>query len=431
MKKLILIIILCLNLLPTYRENAIHWDAGQFVVAQPIPCPPTSGGKSGGFFKAIGNFFGAIGNAIGGFFQAIGDFFNQSSNNNDPGESYGNEGSQTWDPPYAPDPGYDAGGSPFDPSSDPFFSAFDDFFSQYYDNSGNLLNPSIAPPTCPTDVKFKALTNQAYGFDDYTNSSIPWKSVESNHMDPVRVEITPAALYANVFIKSMNMSVAVPGTTSALPPPFDLNVFAQYLTAKDEVEFQANCGSPDGTNLAKLNVAVYPKAYKTVAVILVNSAVNPSTGAPGYTSTDISDATLNDYLNNKSYNQGVVEWTITRLPAKTVFFDNDQDGKLDISTWLTGEMSSIVNACKDDSYDANIFLVDNPSVSGVQGIMNFNQKYGFVFVVPSDAYNDVAHELGHGTYGFTHQSSDNDNIMYPYDGSQRTKFRKFQWDIMH
>ncbi|MDP1764826.1 MAG: hypothetical protein Q8L07_13165 [Sediminibacterium sp.] len=433
MKKSILIFILCFNLLPAYHDSGIHIDGGQTIYAQPIPCPPPpTGGSSGGFWKSVGDFFVGIGNAIGGFFQSIWDWFNQSPQT-DPttGETYGSEGLLTWDPPYAPDPFYDAGGGFFDPSSDPFFTQYNDFFSQYYDASGIQLNPFVTPPTCATSVVFKESASQSYGFDDYTDNLIPWKSVESNKMDPVKVEITPAALYSNVFFKSLNMTTAQVGFYNAQSSPYELNLFAEYLTSPLLVEVQANCESVDGTNLAKINVAVYPIVQRYVLVTCVNSAA--SGNYLGYTSTDVTDATIENYLRNQSYNQGVVNWTVVRQVTGPIDFDENQDGRLETGTYLTSEQLKIKQLLGNAAYDANLFLVNNPSLTTSNGQTAPSVKISFVYPdITPDITQTIAHELGHAAFNLPdiYSGGDTNNFMW-YSGTFGVKFRKGQWDIMH
>ena len=105
------------------------------------------------------------------------------------------------------------------------------------------------------------------------------------------------------------------------------------------------------------------------------------------------------------------EFKLTRLPAKTVEFDKSGDGKVDVESWMSDEMILIRDACKDDSYDHNIFLVDNPTDNSF-GFMSFNQRYGFVHAdQTSSPEKSFAHELGHGGFGLKHKNDDNANNM--------------------
>jgi hypothetical protein len=174
----------------------------------------------------------------------------------------------------------------------------------------------------------------------------------------------------------------------------------------------------------------------TVAVRLVHEK--------NYNSTDISDADIRERLR-KVYKQAVVEFTVTRLPAKTVEFDKvtttrradksiqrtaGADGKVDVEEWMTDEMKTIRDACKDDSYDKNIFIVDKPS-DGSFGFMDFNQRYGFVHAdTTSTPLKTVAHELGHGL-GLEHEETDSDNLMMQGEGDNMWRLRKHQWDKLN
>lgn len=102
-------------------------------------------------------------------------------------------------------------------------------------------------------------------------------------------------------------------------------------------------------------------------------------------------------------------------------------------------MQSIKDACKDDNFDANIFIVSNPNSTTVAGKMDFRQKYGFVFPNSSNTnfYATLAHELGHGIFSLQHTefSDKTDNInnimLHPNIGNNYPKLRKWQWDLIH
>jgi hypothetical protein len=299
-------------------------------------------------------------------------------------------------------------------------------------NNNNNNNP---PPTCATDVQFKEDPSRKYGYDNYgPNASVPWKSLQSGQTDKLKVEITAPADYASAFFKVVTSGNVTLSAASAPSATFDLTLTGPTLSATDtkkETDVEANCNSISGANIDKVKVVTYPLITKTVAVRLVHSAVNAGAGAAGYTSTDISDADIIAFLNTECYNQAIVKWTVVRLTAKTVDFDLDGDEKIDVNSWMSAEMIKVRDECKDDSYDANIFLVDKSSDNST-GYMAFNQKYGFVHanhsVRPPSTF---AHELGHGTFGLTHQSSDPDNIMYDFNSATKFRLRKFQWDLIH
>ena len=288
--------------------------------------------------------------------------------------------------------------------------------------AGSVAAPAIGgvPGACPVKVEFKELGTQ-YGFDDRTVASVPWKSVEKGKTDTVSATATPPADFANVrFSSSDVVKVAIQPVAPASSP--------QSLTVKGvdkgESEINADCG---GSTRGRFKVKTYVRKTRTVAVRLVHSKARP--GYAGFTSTDVSDASITAALE-KVYKQAVVGFKLTRLPAKAVDFDIDGDGKIDVNSWMSAEMARIRDACKDDSYDFNIFLVDNPS-DGSTGFMQYNQRYGFVHAPgSSNAAITIAHELGHGQ-GLAHTPSDADNIMLPTSSATKWRLRKDQWDKLN
>lgn len=268
------------------------------------------------------------------------------------------------------------------------------------------------------EVLFSEVAAQKYGYDDHTDAIIPWKSVEKGASDEVAVKITPADGYEGVYFKS-----ATPGNVTVSPNKASAAQFNLTLNgvANGEAEIQANCGKEDGDNIKKINTKTFTLKARTVAVRLVH--------AKNYQSTNASDADILSFLNNKCYNQSVLKWTLVRLPAKTVDFDLDGNGKLDVERWMSDEMKVIRDNCKDDSYDMNVFLVDNPSDASY-GFSDFNQRYAYVHGNTSpNVPTTVAHELGHGAFGLTHESGDGLPINLMTQGAQ-VKYRLFkpQWD---
>ncbi|MEX0966023.1 MAG: hypothetical protein WD077_02200 [Bacteroidia bacterium] len=167
-------------------------------------------------------------------------------------------------------------------------------------------------------------------------------------------------------------------------------------------------------------------------------------------SSNYSDAVILAALNDDIFNQAVHDFTITRLPAKTINFDLDRDGMYDDdgAFMSTAEAQLIRDSCKDDTYDANFFLIDNPKFGNTAlGQMGFNQRYAFINVANHSAPNTVeqtgAHEAGHGLFGLRHPGpgtsgcgasdgasnyQDPDNLM---DYCSKIKLRKFQWDLIN
>jgi len=450
MKKLLFVIIFFLGLTPSYDKGDIHVNMAQAVHAQQTGCPSVcgSGGGGGGFFSWLGGVFSSIGNAIGNAVAAVGNAIgNFFSGGGGDGEGMGNENGDSGGDDWMPDgdggyvPDYGDGGGSFDPWNDPYFQNYGfnqdewdilnnlgSFYDFYLNNSGGGTNN---PPPCATSVTYTEDPTQKYGFDDYgTNAAVPWKSVEQNQSDKLKVTIAPATSYNTVFFNSADASKVTVSPATAPSAAFDLTATSASGLNKVDTEIQANCASTTGPNISKFKVATYTLVTKTVAVRLVNSK-GDGAGYAGYTSTDVSDADIIDFLNNKCYNQGVVKWTVTRLPALTIDFDIDKDGKVDVNSWMSAEMVKIRDAAKNDSYDANIFLVNKPS-DGSTGFMSFNQRYGFVHADNSvRPVSTIAHELGHGGFGLTHRPSDAANIMYDFNSATKEKLRKDQWDLMH
>ena len=271
-------------------------------------------------------------------------------------------------------------------------------------------------------VEFTEDISQLYGFDNYTNADLPWKSVENGKTDYAYESTTPSAIASQIYFRSMD-------TTKATVLPAYASTSPESLTfsgvAKGESEIQGNMGSAQGYTLAKMKVACYDKKIKTIAITLVHEAASGQDDS-GYTSTDIDDTDISAILQ-KVYGQSVKDFNLTRLPAKTVDFDDNHDGKLDVDSWMSGEMTKIRNAC-GSSHDYNIFLVDRPSDDS-SGFMSFNQKYGFIHADHGNA-RTIPHELGHGQ-GLSHTPNDVENIMYNYTSTTKWRLRKNQWDVLN
>lgn len=288
--------------------------------------------------------------------------------------------------------------------------------------AGSQAGGTNASCPCPTKVVFKEEEDKVtfitdkytYGWDDFTDAAVPWKSVEKGKTDTVKTEITPAANATKAEFKCTDAAKATVSPATAGSDKQDITVTG---VEKGETEVKAICG---GAELGKFKVATYVKKTKTLAVRMVHEK--------NYNSTDVSDADIKERLR-KIYKQAVVEFTVTRLPAKTVEFDKNGDGKVDVDSWMSEEMRIIRDACKDDSYDYNIFLVDKPS-DGSTGFMEFNQRYGFIHADnSSNAASTLAHELGHGQ-GLEH-NVETENVMYKFSSTTKWRLYKDQWDKLN
>ncbi|HEX8411808.1 MAG TPA: fibronectin type III domain-containing protein [Thermoanaerobaculia bacterium] len=263
----------------------------------------------------------------------------------------------------------------------------------------------------------------SYGYDQYTDATHPWKSVEAGKSDSVRAVITPSAPYKVVsFASASSSQVSVsPSTPSSASQVLSNQGGTSRGTARINVRAHGN-------DLGYYSGAVYRKIQRTVAVTLVHEQDTDGKGAnQGYSSVDISDSLIISDLQ-RVYKQAVIEWTVVRRAACTVNFDLNNDGKIDVNTWMSAEMQKIRDIC-GSSHQYNIFLVSKPS-DGSSGFMQANQKYGFVHVENGNA-KTVGHELGHGSGGLSHTPSDSENIMYNYSSSTKWRLRKGQWDRLN
>src|SRR4051794_39305071 len=107
-------------------------------------------------------------------------------------------------------------------------------------------------PCCPTKVEFKE-DGTNYGFDDYTNSTVPWKSVEEKKTDTVKAVITPAGMASKVtFASSDTGKVKVTPATASTDP----QIVTVEGVALGEADVTAQCG---GKDLGKMKVKTYKK----------------------------------------------------------------------------------------------------------------------------------------------------------------------------
>lgn len=161
-------------------------------------------------------------------------------------------------------------------------------------------------------------------------------------------------------------------------------------------------------------------------------------------SRDADRAAIESFLQ-RTYKQAVFGWVVESRVAKTVNFDLNRDGKLDINYPInngwTNEQRAIIDACKVDSIHHNIFLVQMPRSTPVAGMNTIGGKYGFVFTWPivPGAYDmnlgvsrTFAHEVGHGLT-LQHRNEDDLNIMVqsryaqqPRENSNRLRVN--QWN---
>lgn len=135
---------------------------------------------------------------------------------------------------------------------------------------------------------------------------------------------------------------------------------------------------------------------------------------------------------DKIYGQAIVDFVGLRYPPIDVEFDLNDDGMVDVNSWMSAEMAEIRDNAQITGmgFDFHVFFVDNPS-DGSLGFMDFNQPYGYVHadVAGAQAANTVAHELGHGQ-GLAHTPDDAENLMHP-TAVGPWRLRKAQWDDLN
>ncbi len=338
-------------------------------------------------------------------------------------------------------------------------------------------------------TRFLENTQQFYGFDSYSDPNVFYKSVEIGKTDTIFTQIYPTDSFSQVYFKSSNTAAATVSPTQAGSATQVVSITGG---AHGGAELRANGGSTNGPRTGRIQLQTYPPITRTLAIRLVHeqnddaqvvakgttglatNAVVVSSGANGFRdtvpaagdivspndlnilagsdgdadteaadtdtpSTAVDLAGIVSTLNSQVFNQAVFQWNVTELPAMTVNFDLDRDGYLDMSSWMNAEMQAIRDAAKDDSYSNNIFLVNNSSVYGTLGMMNFGQRYGFVCPDMPNSENTIAHELGHGAFSLWHP--DKPNPYYPPDPDVENlmhsssvnpwRLRKNQWETIN
>ena len=183
-----------------------------------------------------------------------------------------------------------------------------------------------------------------------------------------------------------------------------------------------------------------PWAGDSVVVAGLNKICESNAYNTDVLTTAISTAQLKDSLN-KYYRQSVYEWDVDPvIIVKTINFDFDRDGKIDVKTWKNRETQAIYDSCIEDRRKVNFIAVNNPS-DGTFGMSNppASNPDKVCFLHPNTApnvYMTAVHEIGHGIFnlkhpfaefiGFPKGYKDVFNIMN-YNPA-RNKFRKYQWD---
>lgn len=195
-----------------------------------------------------------------------------------------------------------------------------------------------------------------------------------------------------------------------------------------EVTITASC---KGGEVGKFRVVV----KKLVTYKIMMRVVNEKK----YNSTDVSKATVESYINDM-YKPAVVKFEVTKKAAKTVHFDTDKSGDVDVKgAFPSADLTRIINGAGDSSFDFQVFLVDKPN-DGSLGWSGLNNAEKTAIVHPdtsSEVDNTIAHEMGHGLFGLRHSDNDSSNahkdagdsknLMHSVN-SGTDALRKYQWD---
>lgn len=272
-----------------------------------------------------------------------------------------------------------------------------------------------------------------FGFDDYTNWSLnamdyygsikmgkcilPYISISRGIFGNTNFILNPPSIQNPVNLHSNPITLVY----SPFSTRTSCNVL--FFMMYNFLDTQNLVAKKEERKLSEIQVKNYRAKYVSVGIRLVHE--------DRYLSTDI------DFQNavstiNKVYKQACIEISVFQLAPKTVRFDLDNNGKLDVSDWTTAEMDTIIQAADDNNYDKMLFVVSNPSDNS-NGFMMYNQRYGFIHF---NSGQTIAHELGHGfglyhTYEIPNKGHDDLNLMDPVWRADRLKLRFNQWNIVN
>ncbi|GHT19911.1 hypothetical protein AGMMS4957_05280 [Bacteroidia bacterium] len=316
-----------------------------------------------------------------------------------------------------------------------------------------LGNDALRCKIVVVNAEFGEDNKQKQGFDendkdkenDYPSfqttpvAGLPWKSLQVNGMpDIVRVKVLPIGAEKAVKFVSSNSSVQV----ASFVPETNNNIWHTLsisATSIGESELIPQIGhfSAEAVQLKIRGLSNQPP--KTLAIVTIHSTNHQSTDISAMMTLD----ELKDYLNKTAYNQANIEWDVTQLPADSINYDIDGDGKIDVQgDFPSNEVQIIINKYRYAAYNYILFIVDNPN-KNIFGKMGMNQKFGVIHVdrhtSKHQLQNTIAHELGHGAFELKHpfqdatmpsynRGKDTNNFMDYYDGD---KIRKYQWDIIN
>ncbi len=275
-------------------------------------------------------------------------------------------------------------------------------------------------------------SSQTYGYDEFTSSSQPWKSVKDGDSDDVELTTDPSTEASHVDLESENTSVVTVSPSSASNSPETVTVTGTDVGQSD---IEALVDSEASDLISTLSVAVYDEVASTKTqvklVYITDGALSPNTSL-------ITTSGLKDYLKDDVFNQCVANtFSVGGGGTSTVNYDLNSDGKLEVDNFgfflLNTEPQKIINAANDGTYDYIVFVVKDISVAS-RGFTKINNRYAFVATdgqTGSGLKRTIAHELGHafGNLGNI-TSGDDDNLMSASGPANPKCLRKGQCDTV-
>ena len=128
--------------------------------------------------------------------------------------------------------------------------------------------PPVGPETqAAIEAEWQENTGQAYGYDDFTRTGAPYKSVKVARSDTCRLDITPAASANDVYLTSSNENRVTVAPAQCSSSPQTVTVTG---VSKGDSEINARGGSATAQSCAHMTAAAYNQVFKTAAIILVH-----------------------------------------------------------------------------------------------------------------------------------------------------------------
>jgi len=301
-----------------------------------------------------------------------------------------------------------------------------------------LGTKTVSVQACGTNTQLSVYVKEAlffedtsydYGFDDWSNSDEPWKSVKQNFEDTALAKTVKTPVTSLYFRSSntTNVQLKLPDPPHASGSPETIKV--KGLVDNGESDIEANWGSVGGTNLAKMKVRVYDEETKTVKVHRVRRNAGESFDWP------FTESGLASYLN-QVFSQCAISFTVDfHDDWDTVNYDTVTVD--DALTHGTTEKDSITPFA-DGSSDFNLFIVIDIKESDGSDLGGFAESPGSHAFMECCGYQPLAtaaHELAHALGGLDDiedKYEDDENLMSRHScdigGLCKWRLRKEQWN---